>query len=91
MSLPKNEGFGAAEKGPTEYVEYIEDDDSSTIGKLETRSSDISQEDDRQQNTPPSTGKDLVAQVLALEDDPSLNPWTFRMWFLGICLSIFAS
>jgi hypothetical protein len=92
MSLPKNLGFEAGEKGPTQYVEYIEEeDDASTIGKLETRSSVLSQEEDKQQRKPPSTAKDLVAQVLALEDDPSLNPWTFRMWFLGICLSIFAS
>jgi hypothetical protein len=34
--------------------------------------------------------RDLVTQVLVVEDDPSLSPWTFRMWFLGIGMSIFA-
>ncbi|EST04618.1 Oligopeptide transporter, OPT superfamily [Kalmanozyma brasiliensis GHG001] len=34
---------------------------------------------------------DIVTQVLSLEDDPSLNPWTFRMWFLGLGLAIFGS
>ena len=32
------------------------------------------------------TAGDLVTQVLAVEDDPSLNPWTFRFWFLGMHL-----
>ncbi|KAF5120861.1 hypothetical protein E5D57_013197 [Metarhizium anisopliae] len=26
---------------------------------------------------------DLVTKVLHVDDDPSLNPWTFRMWFIG--------
>jgi hypothetical protein len=26
---------------------------------------------------------DIVTQVIDLEDDPSLNPWTFRMFFIG--------
>jgi OPT oligopeptide transporter protein len=29
------------------------------------------------------TAKDLVTQVIGLEDDPTLNPWTFRTFFLG--------
>lgn len=35
------------------------------------------------------TAEDLVTRVIALEDDPSLNPWTVRMLFLGIGFSIF--
>lgn len=30
------------------------------------------------------TANDLVTQVLIVEDDPSINPWTFRMVFLGM-------
>lgn len=30
------------------------------------------------------TADDIVTQVLAVEDDPSINPWTFRMFFLGM-------
>jgi hypothetical protein len=33
--------------------------------------------------------RDLVTEVLSLEDDPTLNPWTFRMWFIGIGVSVF--
>jgi hypothetical protein len=34
-------------------------------------------------NTPVSTAKDLVTEVIHARDDPTLNPWTFRVWFLG--------
>lgn len=30
-----------------------------------------------------TTAKDLVTHILHVQDDPSLNPWTFRMFFLG--------
>lgn len=30
-----------------------------------------------------SDAKDIVTSVLHVEDDPSINPWTFRMFFLG--------
>jgi hypothetical protein len=36
------------------------------------------------------TDLQLVTRVLSVEDDPSENPWTFRMWFLGmICYYVF--
>ncbi|KAG9516606.1 OPT superfamily oligopeptide transporter, partial [Aureobasidium melanogenum] len=37
------------------------------------------------------TAEDIVNLVLTVEDDNTLNPWTFRMLFLGLGLSIFAS
>ncbi len=30
------------------------------------------------------TAEDIVTKVIDLEDDPTLNPWTFRMFFLGM-------
>jgi hypothetical protein len=33
-----------------------------------------------------TTAEDLVTQVINVEDDPSLNPWTFRTFFLGTLL-----
>ena len=33
--------------------------------------------------------KDIVTHVLHVEDDPNLNPWTFRMWFLGMRSCLF--
>lgn len=32
------------------------------------------------------TAEDLVTHVLHVDDDPSVNPWTFRMLVLGMCL-----
>jgi hypothetical protein len=30
------------------------------------------------------TNEDLLTRVIHVEDDPSLNPWTFRVFFLGM-------
>jgi hypothetical protein len=30
-----------------------------------------------------NTAEDLVTRVINVEDDPSLDPWTFRTFFLG--------
>jgi hypothetical protein len=32
---------------------------------------------------PAETAEDLVTEVIHVTDDPSLNPWTFRTWFIG--------
>ncbi|KAF2768319.1 OPT superfamily oligopeptide transporter [Teratosphaeria nubilosa] len=40
---------------------------------------------------PVETAKDIVTQVLHVDDDPTLSPYTFRLAFLGIGLSIFGS
>jgi OPT oligopeptide transporter protein len=40
-------------------------------------------------NAPAETAEDLITGVIHAEDDPTLNPWTFRMWFLGLGLSAF--
>ncbi|KAE9366497.1 OPT superfamily oligopeptide transporter [Stipitochalara longipes BDJ] len=35
--------------------------------------------------------KDVLTHVIHVDDGPSLSPWTFRAFFLGIALAIFAS
>ena len=30
-----------------------------------------------------ASAEELVTNILHVDDDPNLNPWTFRMWFLG--------
>ncbi|OQO11666.1 hypothetical protein B0A48_03393 [Cryoendolithus antarcticus] len=40
---------------------------------------------------PVETAQDLTTQVLHVDDDPSLSPYTFRVFFLGTGLSIFGS
>jgi hypothetical protein len=36
-----------------------------------------------------SDAQNLATRVISVEDDPSLNPWTFRTLFIGIGLSTF--
>jgi hypothetical protein len=38
-------------------------------------------------NTPPETAEDLVTEVIHAQDDPALNSFTFRVWFLGTNLN----
>ncbi|RDW70319.1 hypothetical protein BP5796_08716 [Coleophoma crateriformis] len=35
--------------------------------------------------------EEIALYAIHTDDDPSLNPWTFRMWFLGLGLSAFSS
>lgn len=37
------------------------------------------------------TAQDIVTTVIDLDDDPSLSPWTFRMFFIGMGLSCFGA
>ena len=46
-------------------------------------------EEGHEWNAPAETAEDLVTEVIHAQDDPTLNPWTFRMWFLGLGLSAF--
>jgi hypothetical protein len=32
---------------------------------------------------PLETAEDIVTHVIAVDDDPTLSPWTFRMFFVG--------
>jgi hypothetical protein len=40
-------------------------------------------EDEEHYNAPAETAEDLITEVIHATDDPTLNPWTFRTWFLG--------
>lgn len=31
------------------------------------------------------TAEDIVTAIIDVSDDPTLNPWTFRMFFIGLC------
>jgi hypothetical protein len=38
---------------------------------------------DEQFTTTVQSPKDIVTEVLTADDDPTINPWTFRTWFIG--------
>jgi hypothetical protein len=56
---------------------------SSAESKVYNQPRSIGEEDSETYNTPAETAKDLVTEVIHAEDDPTLNAWTFRVWFLG--------
>ncbi len=33
--------------------------------------------------------RDIVTHIISVHDDPSLSPWTFRSFFIGLGLSAF--
>jgi hypothetical protein len=125
-----------------EHVEYADSTynrkhtDISILEKLDNESGSLPHDEDKTYNAPPTTARDLVTEILLVEDDPTLvstnhtmqvpavrthwggrycwnpwavaqlvllgyfvtdknfdthTPWTFRMWFIGIGISIFAA
>lgn len=82
------------DKGMTERLEYVDpksgDTDINVLEKMDNESHTLSQ-DEKENFHVPTTARDLVTEVLRVEDDPTQNPWTFRTWFIGIGLSIFAA
>ena len=61
--------------------------DSFTKGDVE--SSHGSETDLSETNEVLSNARDLVTHVISLDDDPTLNPWTFRVLVIGLGLSAF--
>jgi len=43
----------------------------------------IDEEGEEHFTAPAETAEDLITEVIHVTDDPTLNPWTFRAWFLG--------
>jgi len=53
-------------------------------GDIETATLDTSSDDAILSNE-----RDIATHVISVDDDPTLNPWTFRAFFLGLGLSAF--
>lgn len=49
---------------------------------VHTSSADSNEEIAQGESKIISTAEDLVTQIITVEDDPSISPWTFRMFFL---------
>jgi hypothetical protein len=60
-----------------EKVSYSKTDEESTTG-ADVTSADVLQNE-----------RDIVTHIISVHDDPSLNPWTFRAFFIGFGLSTF--
>lgn len=64
-------------------IQAVESDTDSTY--------DVRKEDHFGEVTVVHDAKDVITHVLHVDDDPSLSPWTFRAFFLGAGLAIFAA
>jgi hypothetical protein len=56
------------------FIERVDSDSTSSITDPESS---------KAKHEAVETDLQLVTRVLSVEDDPTENPWTFRMWFLG--------
>jgi hypothetical protein len=78
----------AVKDGTTETVlEYVDDNSEKADDSKEPSFVNTSEK------TVPkslSAARSFLTEILLVEDDPTQNPWTFRMWFVGIGLSLFA-
>ncbi|KAG2041637.1 hypothetical protein BDR03DRAFT_1006834 [Suillus americanus] len=45
--------------------------------------------DDTDENVVLQNEREIATHVISVDDDPSLNPWTFRAFFIGLGLSAF--
>lgn len=54
----------------------------ANLEKVATPSESL-EDDDSPQAPLVATMKDIATRALHLDDDTTLNPWTFRMWFIG--------
>ena len=92
MAEAKNGVTFQGDKGiSAQHVEYIgsEKGGTSVVERVASDSSSLSH-DEKTHIKPPTTARELVSEILLVEDDPTLNPFTFRMWFLGVGISVFA-
>ena len=71
------------EEGP-EHLEYYDDKRADASSATDSESPLEEKKKKRIKNP-----RDLVTEVLSLDDDPTQSPWTFRMWFIGIGVSVF--
>jgi hypothetical protein len=70
--------------GDAQQIEYLAE--KTTTG---SDTSETELEKGSHRKKAPKTARELVSEILELEDDPTVNPWTFRMWFIGIGISVF--
>ena len=100
MSLMDNQGFGATDSNgfpiaidrvPSNNEQNsFQNDEKSYFAKENIEIASIPPADDAS-NVVLHSEREIATHVISVDDDPSLNPWTFRAWFLGLGLSAFGS
>lgn len=57
--------------------------DEKSIGHADIAAINLDDYEEEHYKLPPETAEDFVTEVIHARDDPTLNPWTFRTFFLG--------
>jgi hypothetical protein len=78
---PERRSKYSSTDGTINHIEFLHDKkgEVDVVEKVESSSSSTEEEFVKPVNSP----KDLVTEIIEAKDDPTLNPWTFRTWFLG--------
>jgi hypothetical protein len=63
----------------------VKEKSHSVKGDIETSI----REDVTDENIVLQNEREIAIHVISVDDDPSLNPWTFRAFFIGLGLSAF--
>ncbi|KAG2036131.1 OPT oligopeptide transporter protein-domain-containing protein [Suillus americanus] len=71
---------------PSEKALSTSDKSFDGKGDVETATADA---DSNSEEGVLSNERDIATHVISVDDDPSLNPWTFRALFIGLGLSTF--
>lgn len=71
---------------PSEKALSTSDKSFDGKGDVETATADA---DSNSEEGVLSNERDIATHVISVDDDPSLNPWTFRAFFIGLGLSTF--
>lgn len=75
-------------KSSTSDEKSLERDEKSYYAKADVEATSDPPSDDAS-GIVLHTERDIATHVITVDDDPSLNPWTFRAFFLGLGLSAF--
>lgn len=68
---------------PTVTPFNTRDVEKNPMDDTESPRPDLDEDGEQVYTAPAETAQDLVTEVIHARDDPTLNAWTFRTWFLG--------
>ncbi len=80
---PAGEAFSEKPKLNDEHLDISKDEKRPHNDETEPAPLYTDEEGKVEGGNAVETNEDLVTRVIHVEDDPSLNPWTFRVFFLG--------
>ncbi|KAG2353183.1 OPT oligopeptide transporter protein-domain-containing protein [Suillus spraguei] len=86
MSLTASAGAISEHIVPSEKA--LSTSDKSFDGKGDVETATVDAASDSEEGVL-SNERDIATHVISVDDDPSLNPWTFRAFFIGLGLSTF--